>query len=110
MQKYAYLSKQEKDGKKERLMLIALYVDDNVLATHDNAMLEKEKCLLKDKFEMEDRGEIHYSLGMSIKRDRATKIIMINQRAYLVNVLKRFHMFDCKSVSTPMEAGKKLKD
>ena len=33
---------------------------------------------------------------------------MISQRAYLENVLKRFHMFDCKSLSTPMEAGEKF--
>ena len=54
-----YAKAENNDGKKERLMLIALYVEDIVLATNDNAILEKEKCLLKDKFEMEDRGEIH---------------------------------------------------
>ncbi len=94
-------------------MLIALSVDDIVLATNDRRMLEEEKTRLKDQFEMEDRGEIHYCLGMSIKRDRVAKVLHINQRAYLENVLKRFDMFNCKPVSTPMEVGKKyerLKD
>ena len=103
-----YFKAENRDGKKECLMLIALYVDDIALATNDNTMLEGEKRLLKEKFEMEDRGEIHYCLGMSIKRDRASKILKINQRAYLENVLKGFHMVDCKSVSTPMEVGKKF--
>ena len=108
-----YFKTENKDGKKECLMIIALYVDDMVLATNDTTMLEKEKSLMKERFEMEDRGEIHYCLGMSITRDRASKILKINQRAYLENVLKRFQMFECKPVSTPMEIGKrfeKLKD
>ena len=45
-----YVKAENKDGKKERLMLIALYVDNIFLVTNDNAMLEKGKCLLKDKF------------------------------------------------------------
>lgn len=94
-------------------MLIALYVDDIVLATNDTAMLKKEKDQLKKRFEIEDQGEIHYCLGMCIKRDRSTKTMHISQRAYLENVLKRFNMSNCKPVSTPMEVGKKyekLKD
>ena len=101
-----YVKAENKDGKKERVMLIALYIDDILLAKNDAAMLEKEKCLLKDQFEMEDQGEIHYCLGMSIKRDRASKVLKISQKAYLENVLKRFHMFYCKS--TPMEAVRKF--
>ena len=103
-----YFNAEKRAVKKECLMLVALYVDDIVLATNDNTMLESENRLLKEKFEMEDRGEIHYCLGMSIKRDRASKILKINQRAYLENVLKRFHMVDCKSVSTTMKVGKKF--
>ena len=111
-----YFKTENKDGKKECLeclMIIALYVDDMVLATNDTTMLEKEKSLMKERFEMEDRGEIHYCLGMSITRDRASRILTINQRAYLENILKRYQMFECKPVSTPMEIGKrfeKLKD
>ena len=108
-----YFKTENKDGKKECLMIIALYVDDMVLATNDTTMLEKEKSLMKERFEMEDRGEIHCCLGMSITRDRASKILKIHQRAYLENVLKRFQMFECKPASTPKEIGKrfeKLKD
>ena len=57
---------------------------------------------------MEDQGEIHYCLGMSIKRDREARVLYINQKAYLEGILKRFGMFDCKSVFTPMKAGKRF--
>ncbi|XP_065064749.1 uncharacterized protein LOC135690977 [Rhopilema esculentum] len=71
-------------------------------------MLEREKETLKDQFEMEDQGEIHYCLGMFIKRNIDLKTLTINQRAYLENLLKRFNMFDCKPVSTPIEVEKKF--
>ena len=54
---------------------------------------------------MVDQGEIHFVLGMSIKRDRATKVLFINQEKYLEGVLNRFGMQDCKSVSTPLETN-----
>ena len=103
-----YSKSESKDGKKASLMIIALYVDDILLATNDVHMLKAEKAKLKQRFEMEDQGEVHYCLGMSIKRDRAARVLTINQKAYLENVLKRFGMYDCKAVSTPMEAGKRF--
>ena len=62
---------------------------------------------------MEDQGDVHYCLGMPIKRNRRLGTLMIDQKAYLDSVLRRFGMADSKTVSTPMEAGKsfeKLKD
>ena len=89
-------------------MIIALYIDDILLATNDVEMLAAEKAKLKQQFEMEDQGEVHYCLGMSIKRDRAARVLTINQKAYLQDMLKRFAMSDCRPVLTPMEAGKRF--
>ena len=95
------------DGKKY-IMLIAVYVDDILLASNNADMMKEEKAKLSAQFEMEDQGEIHYCLGMSIKRDREEKVLSIDQKAYLEGVLKRFKMNDCKPVSTPLEAGKRF--
>ena len=57
---------------------------------------------------MEERGPIHYCLDMLIQCDKKAKVLTISQKAYLENVLKRFGMFDCKPISTPMEANKKF--
>ena len=54
---------------------------------------------------MVDLGQIHFVLGMSVKRDRANKVLFINQEKYLESVLNRFGMQDCKPVSTPLEIG-----
>ena len=103
-----YSKSESKDGKKASLMMIALSVDDILLATNDVHMLKKEKAKLKQRFEIEDQGEVHYFLGMSFKRDRAARVPTINQKAYLDNMLNRFGMYDCKAVSIPMEAGKRF--
>ena len=70
-------------------------------------MLKSEKAKLSARFEMEDQGPIHYCLGMSVKRDNEAKVLSINQKAYLENVLQWFGMYDCKLVPTPIEPGKK---
>ena len=45
---------------------------------------------------------------MSIKRNRDAGLLSINQNAYLTNILKEFGMINYKSISTPMELGKKF--
>ena len=109
---YIYIKIEERDGK-QCIMIIAVYVDNTVLASNNDEMLESEKAKLNSKFEMEDRGQvhcclIHYCLGMLIQRDKEGKVSTISQKAYLENVLKCFGMFDCKPISTPMKANKKF--
>ena len=54
-----------------------------------------------------DQGEFHHILGMCIKRKRE-KSLSISQPKYLEQILKRFQMDECKSVSTPFEPGKRF--
>lgn len=102
-----YYKRFNKDGK-EYILLIAVYVDDLLIASNDVEVLASEKRKLSARFEMEDQGEVHYCLGMSIKRNRNKGLLTINQHAYLSAVLKRFAMSDCKPVATPLEPGKKF--
>ena len=90
-------------------IIIALYVDDTIIASNDINTLKEEKLNLSQRFEMDDRGELHYLLGMCVKRDRKKKILTVDQRQSLMSVLDRFGMKDCKSVSTPMEKGGRFK-
>ena len=52
--------------KDSSLMIIALYVDDILLASNDVNLLEAEKIILQTKFEMEDQGEVTYCLENTI--------------------------------------------
>ena len=77
-----YIKIEERDGK-QCIMIIAVYVDDTALASNSEEMLESEKAKLNSKFEMEDRGLIHYCLGVLIQHDKEAKVLTISQKAYL---------------------------
>ncbi len=64
---------------------------------------------LSCKFEMKDLGDLHFFLGMEVERDRAQHLLYINQIRYLKEILKRFHMEDCKPIAVPLDPKTKLK-
>ena len=96
-----------KDGKIE-FVIIALYVDNIILCSNNTDMFKKEKLALAKRFKVEDLGELHYVLGMSMKRNRTLRTLSISQTKYHEGVLKRFNMKNCKPVSTPLEQGRKF--
>ncbi len=100
-----YVKSESKANGVISFVILAVYVDDIIPVSNDVDMLKAEKESLCREFEMVDQGEIHFVLGMSIKRDRTNKVLFINQAKYVESVLNRFRMQDCKSVSTPLEVG-----
>lgn len=84
------------------VIVIALYVDDLLLASDDLTTLTELKRKLAARFEMEDMGEAGFILGIDIRRDRAARTISIGQAAYVTAVLQRHGMADCKPAVAPM--------
>ena len=80
-------------------VILTVYVDDIIPVSNDLEMLNAEKELLRKEFQMVDQGELHFVLGMSIKRDQAKKTIFISQEKYLEGVINRFGMQDCMQPS-----------
>ena len=61
------------------------------------------------EFEMKDLGLMHYFLGLEVWQKPGE--IFLSQGKYAVDVLRRFGMLDCKSMTTPMISNlKKLHD
>lgn len=88
--------------------IIALYVDDLLIASNSIQAVNILKRDLSLRFSMKDLGEAHYVLGIQIDRDRSTRTLTISQREYVHKVLERFGMTDCKPVGTPLESSIKL--
>jgi len=64
---------------------------------------------LTSEFEIKDLGLMHYFLGLEVwqKFDE----IFLSQGKYVVEILKKFGMMDCKSMTTPMVSNlKKLNE
>ena len=57
--------------------IIALYVDDLLIASSRTSELLAIKRRLTQQYEMEDMGEATFILGIDIKRDRANRTISI---------------------------------
>jgi hypothetical protein len=55
---------------------------------------------------MKDLGLMHYFLGLEVWK--SLERIFLNQGKYVVEILKRFDMLECKPMNTPMEMKLKL--
>uniref|UniRef100_H3H767 Reverse transcriptase Ty1/copia-type domain-containing protein n=1 Tax=Phytophthora ramorum TaxID=164328 RepID=H3H767_PHYRM len=96
----------ERDG--QDMIFVALYVDDLVLASSNDELLESTKHALSKRFEMTDLGELEYFLGMEIKNDRDSGKVTVRQTKFLKSILTKFGMQDSKPVKTPQDPGLKL--
>ena len=83
--------------------IIALYVDDLLILGNSKTTIADLKLDLRKRFEMKDMGPVSVMLGIEISRDRTNRKIFISQKEYIAEVLKRFEMQECRSVSTPMD-------
>ena len=86
-------------------MILLLYVDD-LFITGMDGLIADTKRKLAAKFEMKDLGMMHYFLDMDVWQNADG--ISLGQGKYAVEILKRFGMMDCKSMTTPMASNLKL--
>jgi hypothetical protein len=62
---------------------------------------------MQNEFEMSLLGELSFFLGLQIHQ--INQGIFISQTKYIIEMLKRFGMEDCKPVITPMQTSCKLR-
>eukprot|EP00253_Pinus_taeda_P021776 PITA_21776 len=83
----------------EEPLILVLYVDDLVI-TGAERLIEHCKGDLATEFEMKDIGLMHYFLGLEVWQEEGH--FFLGQGKYIVDILSRFHMEDCRPMSTPM--------
>ena len=77
-----------------KFVMLALYVDDLLLAANDGKMLRCVKLEFMKYLKMKDLGEAKFCLGIEISRDRKNRKMELSQKGYLKNLLERFGMKD----------------
>ena len=90
-----------------QVTMISLYVDDLLIGSTSSKMMKETKQMLNERFEMKDLKKLKFCLGIEfVWGDDGS--CLLRQRQYILDVLKRFNMMDCKAVATPMQSGVKL--
>jgi Reverse transcriptase (RNA-dependent DNA polymerase) len=89
-------------------VIIAIYVDDLLIAGASKPDIDKIKDNLKQRFKISNLGACHFYLGMEVIRDRPRRTLRLSQTAYLRKVLQDFGMEHCSGVTTPMETSSRL--
>ena len=91
----------------QHLEIITVWVDDLLLFTTSDDLMNKLKEEIQSKWEMTDLGEPVKIVGIEITK--SDNSIHISQEKYIDNILKREGMDDANPVSTPMDPNDKIK-
>ncbi len=89
-------------------VVIAVHVDDCTIAASDAKLVEDFKRGLSKNVEVTDLGELHWMLGIEVKRDREAGTIHLSQWVYIDTILCHFNFTDLKPLSLPMDVQSRL--
>ncbi|XP_014660856.1 uncharacterized protein LOC106804394 [Setaria italica] len=88
------------------MVYLLLCVDDIVLRASSTPLLRHTIDALQREFLMKDLGEFHHFLGMHVKLSGDG--LLLSQRQFMLEILERAGMTDCKSYSTLVDTNPKL--
>ena len=73
---------------------------------YDETRVTFVKKKLVDDFQIKDLGTLKYFLGMEFARSKSG--ILVNQRNYILDLLKEIGLLGCRVAETPIEQNLKL--
>ena len=88
-------------------MLLLVYVDDVLVTGSSLEQIARTKTDLKTRFEMTDSGKCTFVLGIELL-DSEDGSVTLCLRRYVDDILKRFCMNDCKTVTSPVNMSSRL--
>jgi len=83
---------------------VGVYVDDLTIVAANVDTLARVKTEMSKRYEMKDMGELHFILGLQVKRDRSARTLHLSQKQYINTVLERLDMLDCKPAKSPLRS------
>ena len=93
----------------DAFVIIGTHVDDLFVVSNEKGKPIKVKLwkFLITRLAIKTLGDAQWTLQMLIQRDAKAGIIKISQESFIVEVLRRFNMSNCKSAPTPaVDSGK----
>ena len=90
------------------MIIVAVYVDDILLACNSMKKMEQVKKELGGYFKVNDMGELTYFLGVKIIQNKKTGSIWLGQKLYTESVLNKYQTDQAKPTKTPVNVSLKL--
>ena len=87
-------------------LVVLIYVDDLIITGDNMDEIVSLKQSLHQKFAIKDLGKLNYFLGIEMATSH--KGLFLNQRKYVLDLLREVDMLDCKPVTTPLDCKLKL--
>jgi hypothetical protein len=85
---------------------LLLCVDDVILTASSTTLLRRTISALQREFTMKDLGPLHHFLGITVERH--LDWMFLHQRTYMLDIIKRAAMADCKPCTTLVDLQAKL--
>jgi hypothetical protein len=87
-------------------LIVVVYVDDLLITGNNNDLIHRLKKQCVDSFDMTYLGTLHYFLGFQVLP--LCDGFFISQTKYVMDLLTRFKMVDCKPCVNPFQSRVKL--
>ncbi|XP_071679420.1 uncharacterized mitochondrial protein AtMg00810-like [Lolium perenne] len=87
-------------------MFLLVYVDDIIVASSSDLAITRLVKNLNDNFAIKDLGDLHYFLGIEVKRTRNG--LLLTQQKYATDLLEKLGMRVCKAAPTPLSVSDPL--
>jgi hypothetical protein len=91
---------------KNAIVYMLVYVDDIIIASSCDQATSILIDQLREEFAVKDLRDLHYFLGIEVVRK--CDELVLTQKKYVADLLRKTNMLNCKGVSTPMGASEKL--
>ena len=83
-----------------KVTVLIVYVDDMIITGNDEEEITRLQKELATEFEMKNLGGLKYFLGIEVSRSKQG--IFLSQRKYVLDILTKVGMLECKLVDTPI--------
>jgi hypothetical protein len=87
-------------------MFILVYVDDIIITASVPAAINDLLQQLHTFFAVKDLGKLNFFLGVEVTPLKSS--LLLSQRRYILNLLKRTNMLEAKPISSPMSSSNSL--
>jgi hypothetical protein len=86
-------------------VIMAVYVDDLIIAGRNRALVKQVINDLKGHFQVKELGPIKWVLGISVDRNLEAGTTIIHQKKYINDMVTRFGQQDAAPIGLPYAGG-----